>query len=83
MSTVLSRFRSLERHLWWDIDSTVVGDTGCIPPCTHDLHEMEAEDQMYANRPISFDFVYTPDTRFAMQVMSSPVFAMFYGVDLL
>ena len=45
MSTVLSRFRSLERHLWWDIDSTVVGDTGCIPPCTHDLYEMEAEEE--------------------------------------
>ena len=44
MSTVLSRFRSLERHLWWDIDSTVVGDTGCIPPCTHDLYEMAIAD---------------------------------------
>ena len=66
MSTVHKRFTSMERHLWWDIDSAISGDTGCLLPCSYDEYSMETKEDM--QHPISRNFVYPEETRYVLQV---------------
>ena len=66
MSTILKRFESLERSLWWDIDTTIVDDTGCLLPCSYDHYEIETKEDM--QHPISRNFVYPNETRYVLQV---------------
>ena len=64
---VHSRFTSVERSLWWDIDTAASEATGCGLPCEYDLYE--AEDQVHEYQglnpdPNQFDF----GAKFVVQV---------------